>query len=78
MAIIPAPSPLWQHGWQGRMKWLHRYIEQKGKCAICRKPCEPFEMTIDHITPRAKGGKSDWENNLQLCCEKCNSAKGDK
>lgn len=33
------------------------------------------DMTIDHVKPISKGGKSNIEN-LRLCCHKCNSNKG--
>lgn len=34
-------------------------------------------MTIDHVVPRAKGGKHEW-TNIVAACPKCNSEKGDK
>jgi hypothetical protein len=34
-------------------------------------------LTIDHITPKAKGGK-DWIYNYQIMCEPCNFSKGAK
>ena len=34
-------------------------------------------MTIDHVVPKSKGGKFDW-NNLVTSCEKCNQKKGDR
>lgn len=34
-------------------------------------------LTIDHIRPRAKGGKSRLDN-LRLCCMDCNKIKGSK
>ena len=53
-------------------------------CAICG--CEidynahhlaPNSFTIDHITPRNRGG-SDTLDNLQPACRACNRAKSDK
>lgn len=35
------------------------------------------ELTIDHITPRSRGGKSTWENCV-LACVQCNRRKADK
>ena len=32
-------------------------------------------MTIDHIIPRSRGGKSNWINCV-LACNKCNAKKG--
>jgi hypothetical protein len=62
---------------RGRMKWLRQYERQGGLCAICGEWRAPAGMTRDHIVPRAKGGGTDWDN-IQLTCEPCNSAKGDK
>jgi 5-methylcytosine-specific restriction endonuclease McrA len=35
------------------------------------------ELTIDHIVPKSKGGKTSWEN-LVTACTKCNNIKDDK
>ncbi len=34
------------------------------------------DLTLDHLIPRSKGGKSTW-NNLVTACKRCNSKKGD-
>lgn len=34
------------------------------------------DLTLDHLVPKAKGGKTSW-NNLVTACKKCNSLKGD-
>ena len=34
------------------------------------------DLTIDHVLPRAKGGKTTWKN-VATSCKKCNSRKGD-
>jgi 5-methylcytosine-specific restriction endonuclease McrA len=39
--------------------------------------CGGSAATIDHITPRSRGGKDSWEN-LTACCLKCNNEKGDR
>jgi hypothetical protein len=51
---------------------------QKGRCFICEEPIQrEFEKWhIDHIIPRAKGGKDD-ENNYALTHEHCNLSKLD-
>lgn len=43
------------------------------KCVYCNRSAN----TVDHIVPRAKGGKSTWEN-LAACCQPCNNRKADK
>lgn len=32
-------------------------------------------MTIDHIVPRSRGGKTEWTNAV-TCCSRCNTKKG--
>jgi 5-methylcytosine-specific restriction endonuclease McrA len=39
--------------------------------------CGGAASTIDHVTPRSRGGKDSWEN-LVACCLKCNNVKGDR
>ncbi len=34
------------------------------------------DLTIDHVIPRAKGGKDSW-TNLVTACKRCNAKKGD-
>ena len=34
-------------------------------------------LTIDHVIPRSKGGKTTWINCV-TCCKKCNMQKGSK
>ena len=46
-------------------------------CQYCGKKCKKDEMTIDHVTPRSKGGTNSW-TNVVTCCITCNAEKGDK
>ncbi|WP_186757504.1 HNH endonuclease [Echinicola salinicaeni] len=34
-------------------------------------------LTVDHVVPRSKGGKTNW-TNLITACHRCNVQKGDK
>lgn len=43
------------------------------KCAYCTK----HASTIDHVTPKSRGGRSTWENTV-AACQKCNEHKADK
>ncbi|MEQ9466680.1 MAG: HNH endonuclease [Ekhidna sp.] len=44
-----------------------------GKCQYCGTN---KDLTIDHVIPRSKGGKSTW-TNLVTACKNCNSRKSD-
>lgn len=41
------------------------------KCVYCGSP---KDLTLDHIVPSSKGGKSSW-SNLVTCCSPCNRRK---
>ena len=49
------------------------FKRDKHSCQYCgtRK-----DLTIDHVIPKSKGGKSSW-TNLVTACKKCNTKKGD-
>ena len=46
-------------------------------CQYCYKTFKIEELTIDHVLPRALGGKTTWENCV-TCCNSCNNRKADK
>lgn len=45
-------------------------------CQLCNKKFNHDELTLDHILPRSKGGKTTW-TNIVTACKRCNSDKGD-
>jgi len=46
----------------------------KGKCHYCGKTFAPDELTMDHLVPLVRGGKST-RGNIVPCCKACNNAK---
>jgi site-specific DNA-methyltransferase (adenine-specific) len=53
------------------------YKEQKGLCNACGKYFDIWNMEIDHIIPKSKGG-GDYYENYQLLCSHCNKLKGNR
>jgi 5-methylcytosine-specific restriction endonuclease McrA len=65
------------------------FREQEGVCVYCKKEMKwdvtapvkwkghPDEATVDHVTPRSKGG-SNFLKNIVVCCFDCNARKADK
>lgn len=52
------------------------FLEQSGLCAGCDRPFGAnLKYTIDHIAPLSRGG-TNWPNNIQLMCSRCNDSKG--
>ncbi|SMC94484.1 HNH endonuclease [Desulfocicer vacuolatum DSM 3385] len=54
-------------------QWWKRKRSQ-GICYYCRGSFPPKTLTMDHIVPMARGGKSV-KNNVVPCCKECNSKK---
>jgi site-specific DNA-methyltransferase (adenine-specific) len=53
------------------------YKEQNGKCNGCGEDFKIWNLTVDHIVPKSKGG-GDYYENYQLLCGSCNSIKGNR
>jgi len=50
-------------------------IRDNFTCQYCQEKLNSFDLTIDHVIPRVKGGKTTWEN-IVCACYVCNSIKG--
>lgn len=46
----------------------------KGLCYYCTKRFHPSQLTMDHVVPLVRGGKST-KNNIVTCCKDCNNNK---
>lgn len=53
------------------------YKRDKNICQYCMEKFDKKDLTIDHVIPKSKGGKSIWKN-VVACCSSCNSKKKDK
>jgi 5-methylcytosine-specific restriction protein A len=47
----------------------------KGLCYHCAARFDKADLTMDHLIPIARGGKSN-KNNCVVSCKACNTAKG--
>jgi 5-methylcytosine-specific restriction endonuclease McrA len=47
------------------------------RCALCGGIVEADDLTFDHLTPRAQGGQSSWDN-VCLAHSACNNRKGNQ
>ena len=53
------------------------YARDGGKCQYCGLTTPRHEATYDHVVPRARGGRTTWEN-IVIACVPCNQTKGGK
>jgi len=51
------------------------YARDRNRCQYCGKKFPTSELTIDHVVPRSRGGRTD-RTNVVCCCVTCNVRKG--
>ena len=56
-----------------KSRWWQNKIS-RGECYYCSSKCAPQALTMDHIVPIARGGKSV-KGNLVPSCKECNTKK---
>jgi 5-methylcytosine-specific restriction endonuclease McrA len=52
--------------------WKNEIV--KGRCHYCGKTFPPDALTMDHVLPIVRGGKST-KGNIVPCCKQCNNDK---
>ncbi|MBI2059352.1 MAG: HNH endonuclease [Nitrospirae bacterium] len=58
-----------------RFNRFNLYMRDENSCQYCGEKLPKSELTLDHIVPRSKGGRTTWEN-VVCCCIPCNLRKG--
>ena len=56
-----------------RTNWWYSRV-QKGECYYCRRMVGRENLTMDHVVPLIRGGKSR-KGNLVAACKECNNKK---
>ncbi|GAB6183092.1 HNH endonuclease [Thermodesulfovibrio hydrogeniphilus] len=56
-----------------KSSWWRKKISA-GRCYYCGKSVPPDELTMDHIVPLIRGGKSS-KSNIVPACKECNNKK---
>jgi 5-methylcytosine-specific restriction endonuclease McrA len=54
-------------------QWWKRRLA-KGICHYCSRTTPPRELTMDHVVPLVRGGRST-KGNVVPCCKECNTRK---
>lgn len=50
------------------------FLRDNNICQFCNTEFNSYQLNIDHVIPKSKGGKNTWEN-LVCSCVKCNTKK---
>lgn len=59
-----------------KSSWWKQQIG-KGVCYHCEQRFPKEELTMDHLVPLARGGKTS-KKNCVVCCKECNNKKGNR
>src|SRR5580658_2435247 len=80
---IPVPNVIRLTRYR-RVPRQNRSVSRKGillrdgfTCQYCRSKLPAGDLTLDHVVPRSRGGRSTWEN-LVACCFGCNNRKSNR
>ncbi len=59
------------------VKFSRRNIlaRDENRCQYCNKKLPTSQLSLDHVTPKSRGGKSTW-TNVVAACTPCNTRKG--
>ena len=77
--VFPMPTVVRLHRYvhlpyKGVMMTRQNIFKRDGnRCQYCGTP---EHLTLDHVIPKSRGGKTNWDN-LATACKRCNSRKGD-
>ena len=56
-----------------KSQWWQRKLA-KGECHYCRRKLAPADLTMDHLVPVVRGGRST-RGNVVPACKACNNRK---
>lgn len=67
----------YEHLPKGRVRFsrINIYARDADTCQYCGQQLPRAELNLDHVVPRAQGGRSSWENVVCSCIQ-CNLRKG--
>lgn len=51
------------------------FLRDQSTCQYCNNRFPRIDLNLDHVVPRARGGRTTWEN-VVCSCIKCNLKKG--
>ena len=53
------------------------FLRDLNTCAYCKTVFHRSDLTLDHVIPQSKGGKTNW-TNIVAACGPCNRKKGNQ
>lgn len=60
-----------------KSRWWQNLIANDPECYYCHKVLKKEEVTMDHVVPLSRGGRST-KGNIVPACKPCNNEKKNK
>ena len=82
-AVFPIPAVIRVPGWLHRLPQVvpptrrNVLLRDGFACQYCGWEGTSAQLTIDHVLPRSRGGRTAWDNVVAACAP-CNRRKGDR
>lgn len=82
-AEFPIPAVIRVPGWMHRLPRVvpptrrNVLLRDEHTCGYCGWIGTSAQLTIDHVQPRSRGGRTEW-TNVVTACAPCNRRKGDR
>lgn len=73
-AVVRLTHWITPHRQRVRFSRQNVLIRDRWRCQYCGERKETHELTFDHVVPRSRGGRTEWEN-IVLACQECNAKK---
>jgi len=76
-AVIRLRRAFRRHARLVKFSRVNIYARDGYRCQYCGVRCTVAELTFDHVMPRSRGGRTNWEN-IVACCYACNARKANR
>jgi len=69
----------WINANKQRVKFSRQNVLARDRwtCQYCGDKRKTMDLTFDHVIPKSRGGKTEWEN-IVMACKECNHKKDNK
>lgn len=76
-AVVQLREGVYVRKHSARFSKVNVCARDKFRCQYCGTKLPMKRLTFDHVVPRARGGRTVWDN-IVMACQGCNARKDDK
>jgi 5-methylcytosine-specific restriction endonuclease McrA len=76
-AVVRLTGWMCTHTQKVRFSRQNVLVRDRWRCQYCGERKITAELTFDHVLPRSRGGRTEWEN-IVMACRECNASKGSR